>query len=108
AGLALVPLDVNHTMERRASRPSGRARTPGTPRAKRQKLGCPASLHDHIRNDVAVRSMAGSVVLYDCMLSRYTATCERSNAPSFPLNFLNVSAPFAGHKIMPSTTPEVA
>jgi hypothetical protein len=30
-----------------------------------QKLGCPASLQDHIRNDVAVRSIAGSVVLYD-------------------------------------------
>jgi hypothetical protein len=37
--------------------------------ARSQKLGCPASLHDHMRNEVEVRSMAGSVVLYDCMLS---------------------------------------
>src|SRR5208283_716710 len=69
-----------------------------------QKLGCWASLQDHIRNDVAVRSIPGSVVLYDCMLSRYTATWDGSNAPLFPLNFLKVSAPFAGHRIMPSTT----
>ena len=34
-----------------------------------QKLGRPAILHDHIRNEVEVRSMAGSVVLNDCMLS---------------------------------------
>ena len=34
-----------------------------------QKLGWPAILHDHIRNEVEVRSMAGSVVLNDCMLS---------------------------------------
>jgi len=31
--------------------------------AGRQNAGLPASLHDHIRNDVEVRSMAGSVVL---------------------------------------------
>src|SRR5271154_4861552 len=74
----------------------------------RQKLGCLARRQDHIRNDVDVRSIAGSVVVYDCMLSRYTAFCDGSNAPAFPLNFLNVSTPFAGHRIMPSKTPEVA
>src|SRR3984885_4135108 len=42
------------------------------------------------------------------MLSRYTATADASKAPSFPLNFLKVSAPFDGHRIIPSTTPEVA
>src|ERR1700733_2977903 len=42
------------------------------------------------------------------MLSRYTAVCDALNAPSFPLNFLKVSTPFAGHRIMPVTTPEVA
>ena len=34
-----------------------------------QKLGCRAILQENIRNDVEVRSMAGSVVLYDCSLS---------------------------------------
>ena len=33
------------------------------------RQGCWASLQDHIRNDVAVRSIAGSVVLKDCTLS---------------------------------------
>jgi len=76
--------------------------------AESQNVGCRANLQDHIRNDVDVRSIAGSVVLNDCMLSRYTATDEALNIPSFPLNFLNVSAPFAGHRIIPPTIPEVA
>ena len=33
------------------------------------RQGCWANLQDHIRNDVAVRSIAGSVVLKDCTLS---------------------------------------
>jgi hypothetical protein len=31
--------------------------------ARRYGFGCRAILHDHIRNEVAVRSIAGSVVL---------------------------------------------
>lgn len=34
-----------------------------------QKLGCLAIRQDHIRNEVDVRSMAGSVVVKDCILS---------------------------------------
>ena len=52
-----------------------------------------------------MRSIPGSVVLYDCVLSRYTATCDASNAPALPLNIRNVSTPFAGHRFMPSSAP---
>src|SRR5580698_6088424 len=73
-----------------------------------ENCGCFANLHDHIRNDVEVRSIAGSVVLKDCTLSSKTATWNRLYVPLFPLNFLKVSTPSAGHRIMPPTTPLVA
>src|SRR5271154_6624417 len=61
-----------------------------------------------MRNDVAVRSIAGSVVVKDCTLSWYTAFCDGSNAPGLPLNFWKVSFPSAGHRFIPSSVPEVA
>ena len=76
--------------------------------AEVRTFGWSANLQDHMRNDVAARSIAGSVALNDCMLSRYTATDEGLNLPPFPLNLLNASAPFAGHRIIPPTTPDVA
>ena len=39
------------------------------PRYCNQPVGRPAILQDHIRNDVAVKSMAGSVVVKDWTLS---------------------------------------
>jgi len=42
---------------------------PKTTEHSRQMCGCPASRQDHMRKEVEVRSMAGSVVVYDCMLS---------------------------------------
>jgi len=55
-----------------------------------------------------VRSMAGSVVLNDCMLSLYTAVCEGSYFPLLPLKILKVSTRCAGHDFIPDTKPDDA
>src|ERR1700732_778452 len=62
--------------------------------------GAPATRHANIKNDAAVRSIAGSTVLNDCWSSLYTAP--------FPLNFLKVSPPAGGHLRIPSRKPVAA
>src|SRR6476646_9522956 len=62
--------------------------------------GAPAIFHEKARNELAVKSIAGSTVEKDCTLSLYTAR--------LPLNWANSSTPFGGQVIIPLTCPLVA